>query len=160
MSKDQKEAVAQSWCPAGLKYVLMLCQAPCHYATCTAVAAATIGLQHAWQWPIKLSPHLQPYLRIAEVAHVGVVLKLTNDICHGMGLNFWSTCLGESTCLDEQAALLFQTVSWLAFFGNSNSLTMECDAWLKLHLAWTAMYTKFVRRLRFGMIWHFVWVLS
>lgn len=30
-----------------------------------------------------------------EIAHVGLILKLANDISAGLGLDFWATVLGE-----------------------------------------------------------------
>lgn len=72
-----------------------MCGVPRHYAVTPAVAAALLAFQQACQClPIK-PKHTRRYLQFVEVAHLGVFLKLANDISLGCGLNFWATALGK-----------------------------------------------------------------
>lgn len=79
-----------------MKYLLMVCGAPRHWAISPAIAAALLAMQHACHWlPVSLD-HTRGYLRLVEIAHLGLVLKLASDISCGCGLHFWTTVLGES----------------------------------------------------------------
>jgi hypothetical protein len=105
----------------------MTCGLHRHYAVNPATFAALVAFQHACRC-LPIQPrHTRGYLRFVEIAHLGLLLKLANDIGNGCGLHFWATALG--TLLLPSCAVLF-----LMQIGISHDVSMvNCTVWVNLH---------------------------
>ena len=114
-------------CSAGVKHLLMMCGLHRHYAVSPAIFAALVAFQHACRC-LPIQPrHTRGYLRFVEIARLGLLLKLANDISNGCGLHFWAIALGM--LLLPSCAVVF-----LMQMGTSHDVnTVNCTAWVDLH---------------------------
>ena len=82
-----------------MKYLLMKCHKK--QSVASSVAALVASNQFLWSMVWKEGQNNFLLLQmLTEISHLGLVLKLANDISAGMGLDFWATVLGKLQYLD------------------------------------------------------------
>ncbi len=97
-----------------------------HYAVSPATFAALVAFQHACRC-LPIQPrHTRGYLRFVEIAHLGLLLKLANDISNGCGLHFWAIALGMLLLPSCAVVLLMQMAS-------HDVNMLNCIVWVDLH---------------------------
>ena len=105
----------------------MMCGLHRHYAVSPATFAALVAFQHACRCLPTQPRHTRGHLRFVEIAHLGLFLKLANDISNGCGLHFWAIALGM--LLLPSCAVVF-----LKQMDKSRDVNMvSCTVWVDLH---------------------------
>ncbi len=83
-----------------MKYLLMTCRKK--QSVVSSVLPAALALDQ-FLWSMHQEERLSKFClfclsgmqMMTQISHLGLVLKLANDISAGMGLDFWATVLGK-----------------------------------------------------------------
>lgn len=82
-----------------MKYLLMTCPGKQSFKSLAAALLASSQFLGSMDRQEGLSKFmlfcLSGIQMMAQISHLGLVLKLANDISAGMGLHFWATVLGK-----------------------------------------------------------------